>query len=128
MPTPTPTSESKFHYVLNCKYTISYIQLTYAIVCMYSLMLLSAMEKYMYCFTFSTGDDSNNTTVIIGAVIGACIVVVVVIILVISVLCLKHKNKTNKKFEPRHDSFNDYSEQPRKARLLIIILYHTTNQ
>ena len=73
------------------------------------------------CLLSTGNDDSNNTAIIIGAVIGACVVVVVVIVLVITVLCVKHKNGTNKNFETRHDSFNEYSEQPRRMRLLSLI-------
>ena len=74
------------------------------------------------CLLSIGNDESNNTTIIIGAVIGACIVVVVVIVLVITVLCVKRKNRMNKNFVgARHDSFNEYSEQPRRMRLLSLI-------
>ena len=86
---------------------------------------------------FSIGDDNNdnNTTIIIAVVVVACFIVVVVIIVVTAMFCVR-KNKKMTRYTTRHDSSNEYSEQPSSARLfmntyncqifLIILSYNIT--
>ena len=73
---------------------------------------------------FSIGDDNsdNNTTIIIAVVVVACFIVVVVIIVVTAMFCVR-KNKKTTRYTARHDSYNEYSEQPCSARLLYIAMY-----
>ena len=69
------------------------------------------------------GDDNSTTAVIIGAVIGGCAVIVVMAMLIITVVCFKQKSKTKKKCVARHDSFNDYSDRPKRTRYYQIHTY-----
>ena len=56
--------------------------------------------------------------------IGGCVVIVTMALLIITVVCFKQKNKAKKKYAARHDSFNNYSDQPRRPRYYLIHMYN----
>ena len=76
---------------------------------------------------FLIGDDNNNdssdnTTTIIAVVVVVCFVVVLVIIVVTAIFCVR-KNRKVTRYKARHDSSNEYSEQPSSARSFMYFGY-----
>ena len=68
-------------------------------------------------------NSSNDNMVIIISVVIGVFVVIAVIILVAGILWIRKRKKTKKKYTSRHDSTNEYSEQP-NVRLLYIYIHY----
>ena len=76
-----------------------------------------------FYYTVWNLDDNSNTAAIIGAVIGGCAMIAIMAMLIITVVCFKQKSKAKKKYTARHDSFNDYSDRPKRTRYYQIHTY-----